>query len=410
MALHAKLSASSAHCWMNCPGAIKAQEPFPDKGSTYADEGTAAHMLASRCLNEEVDAWHYLAESVDIDMRDSLCIFTPTDEDLADKARRIFEIDDEMVNSVQEYLDLVREHLYETEGATLFVEQRVEFSDWVNEGFGTADAIVVAPGTLKIFDLKYGRGVAVVAKENEQAQLYALGVLQEFEFLGLIEGIDEVTLYISQPRKNGTNDWDVSVTDLLKFGERVKECAIAAEAEDAPRVPGEKQCQWCRAKSDCKELADASMEELVGEFAEWEAQMQDDEFELDDPDLIGDNLRLAIMDKAPLIKKFLGAIEDRIFEETADGKHEGRYKMVEGRSNRRWKDKEAALKALKRATSAAQASKSEIISPTAAEKLLGKGHSLLAKHVVKPIGKSTLARWDDKRPEVGFRDAEFDGQ
>lgn len=221
-----------------------------DKSSEFADEGTAAHFLASECLEGEHDAKFFLGKQIEVGA-DETCWLGMTGQ----VGARVFEVDADMCREVQKYIDYVRE---EARGGELHVEQRLPiFGGAIPDQFGTSDAVIIFPKKLKDVDFKYGRGVQVFAEESEQLMLYALGALDEFDLLGEIE---EVELTIFQPRLNHVDTWTCSVEHLRAFEQR----AIAAGklalklAEDAEQSqgaigaaylnPGADQCRFCKAK------------------------------------------------------------------------------------------------------------------------------------------------------------------
>ena len=357
---HAVLSASGSTQWLSCPGSRKAQEGYEDKSSVFAVEGSRAHELADICLKDGGDAQGLLGEEI-------------MGED----------IPQEMCDYVQEYLDYVRS--FEGGNTKLFTEQRVDFSNVVEGGFGTLDAAVLeyATGLCHIFDLKYGKGVSVFAFENTQAQLYALGLLND---LGWMDAIKSFRIHIVQPRKDSTTTWDVTVKELELFAAFATERSELAMTDSAPRVPGEKQCEWCKAKADCGVLATFVEETIMAEF---------DDLNLDDPKKIGNNRKKTIIDNKKLIEKFLDAVEASIFEEINDGGTFPGYKLVHGRSNRKWSaDAEEFL--IEKLGDTAY--KRKLLTITDAEKLLGKGK--LDEFTVKPEGKPTLALESDKRDAI----------
>ncbi len=355
---HALLSASGSAQWLNCPGSVNASKGFKDSSSPFAEEGTHAHEVADLCLRHERDADYYAKRKV---------------------LKKV--VPPEMIGFVQEYLDYVR--AYETATSTLMTEERVDFSNVVPEGFGTMDAAVIDGKTAHIFDLKYGQGVQVQAYENTQAQLYALGLLNE---LAWMDEIEEFVIHIVMPRKVTPEPWKISVKDLKLFGEYATERAELAMTDSAPRVPGDKQCQWCKAKADCEQLATFVEETICAEF--------DD---LDDlsADRLNDSRKKAILDNKKLIEEFLKAVETSVYERIDSGKEFPGYKIVAGRSIRVWTEEAEAWLKKKLKT---KAFVKNLIGITAAEKLLGKGS--IDEVTFKPVGKPTLALESDPKPAI----------
>lgn len=248
---HAKLSPSGAHRWIACAGSLAMESGIEDKGSEFAAEGTAAHFLASECLEGEHDAKFFLGRRILVGVRETMWT-----ELTAPKGASIFTADADMCREVQKYIDAVREA---AQGGELHVEQRLPiFGGVIPDQFGTSDAVVVFPKLLKVGDLKYGRGVQVFAEENEQGMLYALGALDEFDLLGDIEQV-EITIY--QPRLNHTDSWTCSVEHLREFEQRAIAAGkhalaiIDAAPFGAPGTytnelnPGPDQCRFCEAKA-----------------------------------------------------------------------------------------------------------------------------------------------------------------
>jgi len=352
MSAHAKLSPSSAHRWLNCPGSIHAEKSYENTDSIHSLEGTKAHEVAEWCLNNHKDTdWPDLP----FDIKD----------------------DQEMVQYVQEYVDYVRTFYHKR--STVEVEVRLDLSKYVPQSFGTADAIVmdVKAKTLHVIDLKYGKGVMVSAKGNDQLRLYALGAYQKYKDDTEIE---YVHCHIVQPRKYNYDCEELTVKELKKYGKSVKPRAKLATQEDAPRAPGEKQCQWCKAKADCPALFDFTNKVVGGEFDNLDEAKLDDE------------AKRMLLDNEKLISSFISAIREQVTERLLMGEEFPGYKIVEGRSTRQWQDgtEEKMVEAI-----GEDAYTKKLIGVTAALKLIGK--EFVDTNTYKPPGKPTLAHESDKR-------------
>ena len=355
---HALLSASGSERWLNCPGSIAACADYPSTTSAAAEEGTLAHEMAE---------FHLVNES------------NPEETDF------------EMGEYVQIYLDLVR-----ALPGQAFIEHRVDFSDYAPDGFGTSDYISLDEDskTLYVADLKYGKGIKVFAENNTQMRLYALGALNAFEH---ITEIEKISMIICQPRLNWIDEWTISVDELLKWGEWVKQRAELALTDDAPRVPGEKQCQWCQHKAKCPELLELTEATLMAEFDNLVPVNR----------LTDDELR-NVLQHAKLITSWLSAVEEYVKERAESPEGFKGYKLVEGRSVRDWTNAEQAAIALSGSYSEDQLFERSFLSPAKAEKLVGKKNiALIEGLIVKKEGKPTLVPDSDPRPAIGFSVDDF---
>jgi len=369
---HAKLSASGSSKWLNCPGSVEAESKIPNKQSVYAEEGTLAHELADICLKKGLEAKKYIGYDI---------LYAPEKSGI---------ITEEMAKFVQEYIDYVLAH--ETKNSQLYTEDRVDFSNIVPDGFGTMDAAILDydTGICHIFDLKYGKGVPVDAVENTQAQLYALGFYNELKCLDVIKSFK---IHIVQPRIFNYSSWEITLDDLVKFGEYASKKANEALAPNAPRTPGEKQCKWCNAKATCPALKEYTEDIISSSF---EDLNEDKAKELGySIDVTADNDLKLILDNKKLIEDYLKSVEEYVYDRVLIGEKFKGYKLVEGRSNRKWIDEAEEILKNKLGDDAYE---KKLIGITAAGKKLKKDE--VEKLTYKPEGKLQLVPVSDKRKEV----------
>lgn len=367
---HSIYSASGAHRWMSCPPSAQLEQQFPNETSTYAEEGTAAHDLAEHKLKKALK------------MRSK----KPTSPYHSDEM-------DEMTDLYVEYcLELIEKSKETCQDLQILIEQKLDFSDYVSEGFGTGDLVVVGNGTLHVVDLKYGRGVIVSAEKNPQMMLYALGALSLFDMLYEIE---KVSMAIVQPRVDNFSIWEISVEELLKWAEdELKPKALLASTGGGEFCAGD-HCRFCRAKNQCRARAVKNLELLKYEFQ--------------DPALLTDEEIAEIIGLAEELAKWAGDIYTYA---TALAINEGRqwdgFKLVEGRTRRTYSDETAVAEAAKEA-GYTDIFKQSLITITEMEKLMGKKKfkDLLGSLVEKPKGKLTLVSETDKRQAVDPIHAEF---
>lgn len=386
MTAHAKLSASGAHRWMVCPASVALEAKLPESSTTFANEGSAAHAVAAAALTDDKDVRGFVGWWYD-PSTDALSA-TP----LVDVENAV-EITEEFVDPVQQYVDTVRSIAKDAD--EVLIETRVNFDQWVPGAFGTADAVVIKEDHATIIDMKYGKGVKVDAEGNSQAQLYALGALQELDYLYDVKRFDIV---IHQPRLDHVSEWSITRDELLKFGELVKKRAAETESPNAEAVPGESQCRFCRAKATCKALAKVALDTARLDFND--AQPDAAELTVDE---VAD-----VLNREPLITGFLKAVRAHATEEAKRGRKVPGFKLVEGRSVRRWSDESAAITALKKMrVKKADMVEEKLISPPKAQKLLGARFSRVEQLVFKPPGALTLAPASDKRRAVSTAQDDF---
>jgi len=401
---HAKLSASGSSKWLNCPGSVEAESKISNKPSVYAEEGTLAHELADICLKNYINSC-----ALNNDYKSALDRIGEIIECESDEKVISTVVTEEMAKFVQEYIDYVL--AYETKNSQLYTESKVDFSNIVPEGFGTSDAAIIDydTGICHIFDLKYGKGVEVTAIKNTQAQLYALGFYNELKCLDVIKSFK---IHIVQPRIYNYSSWEITLDDLVKFGEYASKKANEALSSNAPRIPGEKQCEWCNAKATCPALKKHTEDTILSSF---ENLNKDEEYEFctdDTKDLLVGNdndaptqqelypylndkqLKL-ILDNKNLIENFLKSVEEHIYDRLLNGEKFEGYKLVESSSKRKWVDNAEEILKNKLGEDAYE---KKLIGITAAGKKLKKDE--IEELTYKPKGKIKLAPSFDKRKEV----------
>lgn len=385
MAKHALLSASGAHRWLECTPSAQLELQFPQSTSEYAEEGTAAHELC------ELTARYWLGEISEAEY-----------ENQRDELAKGKYYNAEMQECANDYAKFVAEKTAaarETcEDAFTALEVRVDFSKYVKDGFGTGDCIIVSDNVLEIIDFKYGKGVRVEAAGNPQMKLYALGAYLEYNTLF---DIDSVRMTIFQPRLSGVQSSDeITVKELLEWAEKyVKPRAKLAYKGEGEFVPSEEVCKFCRAKAQCKARADKNLKLFD---------------EAPDVLLLTPEDAGKILEQAGDIQSWLADLESLVSSTLLAGQPVEGWKMVEGRSNRRFADELKVVDAMKAAGyDESLLYERKLITLTQMEKDFGKKAvaETLGELIVKPQGKPTLAPAKDKRPEFRPEEqllAEFD--
>lgn len=364
---HALLSASSAVRWLNCPPSARLTENMPDSESTYAAEGTLAHALAElkvRKKFEKMKKSEYDTRLAEI-QKDPL--YTP-----------------EMDGHTDTYLEYILEitHSYNKVKPYVVVEKRLDYSAYVPGGFGTGDCVMLCKSDLHIFDFKYGKGVPVIAEDNPQLQLYALGALAEYVFL---YDIQTVTLHIIQPRLDSKSDFHISADKLTAWGEHIRPVAELADKGDGEYNSGD-WCRFCKAKATCRKRAE--------DFFAMEDNINMPKELLSDSE-IGEALK-----RAQSLKNWVTEIEEYALNAILTGSKISGWKAVEGTSRRKITDIDKAFDILKKeGYDESLLYEKQPIGVPALEKLVTKKRlgELLEGLIVKPQGKPALAPESDRR-------------
>ena len=355
---HALLSASSSSRWLKCPPSALAATLYENADTVYTREGTLAHEVAEVMASGR-----------------ACSVYTGPDNQEADK---------EMIDCAAGYRDYIKEQL-KSDSAVVLLEQRLDFSPWVPDGFGTGDCILLQNRELHVIDYKYGRGVAVSAEGNTQMRLYGLGALNDY---GDIYDIDEVVLHIYQPRMNNVSVERLSREELLSWGEEIKPIALLAAEGKGDFNSGE-HCRFCPHAGACPKLAEDCMkivdinggQAAVPTLPPWK---------------ISD-----ILKSEPMISAWLRAVKDRALSSLLDGEEVPGFKVVEGKlGNRAWTSEEEVINALSQAgVSPEDYLETRLRSPAGLDKAIGKKKvaELLSNLIDRSPGAPTVVPESDKR-------------
>lgn len=362
--VHSVLGASAADRWMNCTPSAQLTAGMEDETTTFAAEGTAAHALCEWKVRK--------ALKMRAGRRPTSDYWTDEMEEFTDDYRDFI-------------MDLVGQAKQHCKDPVTLIEQHLDFSCYVPDGFGTGDFLLVADKELNVVDFKYGRGVAVYADHNPQMMLYALGALNLFDCL---YDIEQVTMTIFQPRLSSISTWTITAAELYQWAEEV----LKPKAELAAKGEGEfvsgSWCRFCKARNTCRARAESFLELAKMEFQP--------------PVLLSDEEVAEVMEKADELSKWANDVMAYVQAEAIEnGKHWNGYKLVEGRSVRKFSD-EAKVEAAAKEAGYTDIYNKSLITLTAFEKLMGKKTfaDVLGQYVTKPAGKLTLVPVSDKRPEV----------
>lgn len=376
---HALLSASGAKRWMACTPSARLEEQFEDTTSSFAEEGTLAHEISEEMLREALDL-----------------IKPATLKRKITKFKKHELFAEEMLDYCQQYTDLVMERynaaLALDKSAQISIEERLDFSAWVPDGFGTGDTVIICSEYIEVIDLKYGKGVKVDAVDNPQMRLYGLGAYDAYY---LLYGFKEISMTIVQPRLDHIDTETMAISDLLDWGENdVTPKATLADAGEGEFCAGE-HCKFCKARYTCKARADHNLEMAKYEFTEPSLLTVDQ---------IGD-----ILAKAEELQKWAKDLQGYALDQAENhGVKFPGWKLVEGRSNRKYTDEDAVASSLElEGFTEEQIYNKKIKGVTELTKSLGKKKfsEYVDPFIIKPPGKPALVPESDKRPELNSTEA-----
>ncbi len=366
MSGHAFLSPSASHRWLNCPPSAKLCAEVPDASSPYAQQGTDAHSLCA-----------YLVEKA-------------LGRDTRDPTGTLKYYDAEMQECAEGYASFVMEE-YERAKQTcpdtaVLIEQKVDFSPWVKGGTGTADCILLADGMAEVIDYKHGLGIMVSAESEEfggnpQLMCYCLGVLEMFDG---IYNIDTIKMSIYQPRRENVSTYTMSKADLLQWANGTLAPTALLAQEGKGEFQAGNHCQFCKVKAACRKRAEYNLELARYDF-EMPATLEEHEID-------------AILLKADQLISWASDVKEYALNQALQGTDYSHFKVVEGRSNRKYTNEDDVAKTVMAA--GYDPYEKSILGITAMSKLLGKKkfNELLGSLICKPQGKPTLVSKSDKRP------------
>lgn len=356
---HALLSPSSSERWINCPPSAK-KNTDSDTGSSYAQQGTDAHTLCEFKVNQALG------------------------HKVRDPTENLTYFDDEMADCTDAYCEFVMEQVQLAKQSCsdplILVEQRLDFTRWVAGSFGTSDCIIVADGTLTVIDFKYGVGILVEADNNSQMRMYALGALNLFESL---YDIQKIRMAIFQPRRDNVSIAELTKDELLHWADETLIPAATLASKGEGEYKAGKHCQFCKIKATCRKRTEYNLQMAQYEFAV--------------PNTLDNEEISVILERADTFVGWVNDVKEYALEQALSGQIFPGFKVVEGRSNRRYINDESVAEAVKNAGYDPYDKK--LLGITAMTKLLGKKkfENILGSFIEKPKGKPTLVPLSDKR-------------
>lgn len=368
--VHAVLSPSASHIWLNCPPAAKLSARFKDNGSPYAAQGTEAHILSE----------HKLKLALGLETTDP---------------RNGMEfLDEEMEECSDDYVAFIQEKIAKAGSEhgkpAVLIEQKVDYSRWVPEGFGYADCILISEGHVDVIDLKYGVGVPVDADHNSQFMLYALGTIDLLDFLYEIQ---DVTVTAFQPRIHNISSFTISKAELLEWAEKTLKPKAQLAWEGSGEFKAGDHCRFCKAKACCRKRAEMNLELAKYDFAP--------------PEELTPLEIAAILGKADELSSWVKDISQFALERALRGEKFEGWKLVEGRSVRKFSDEEKVAEAA--IAAGYEPYEKNLLGIIAMEKLMGKKKfgEIMGGYIEKPAGKPTLVPESDKRPALDTAAEDF---
>lgn len=367
---HALLGPSSSKMWINCNPSARLNESLEDVESSFAAEGTRAHLVCENKLLKALGQPHEILE--------------PSEEF---DNEEIDACSDDYVNFVMECYEEAKS---KCKDPIVLIEQYLDLTRWIPESFGTGDSIVAGDGTLYVIDYKHGKGVRVESQGNTQTMIYALGALEIFDCL---YEINEISMTIFQPRLGNVSTTVIKKDELLKWADEI----LIPNAERAFKGEGKASCgDWCRfckSKAMCRERANFNMALASKEFAEGPL-LTDEEIE-------------EVLMKVDGLVSWASEIKDYAFQRALSGYKFEHFKLVAGRANRKYSDEEAVANAV--IDMGMDPYDKKVCSITEMQKRIGKKNmETLSQFIVKPEGKPTLVERSDKRPELEINSAKDD--
>ena len=375
---HARLNASSSHRWMMCPPSVKLSEQFADKPSPYAEEGTFLHELC------ELKLHRYLGDMVPELIEEQYAEHRDNDF-YSDEAE---SVTDEYVAFCIETIEAVR---LSCPDPLIMVEHRLDYSEYVPEGFGTGDLVIVADGVIEVIDFKGGRGVRVDANRNSQLMLYGLGALLEFDPL---YDIHTVRMTIVQPRLSNTSTYEITAQELIRWAETEVRPKAMLAYEGAGEFCAGEWCRFCKARYTCRKRSEYHMRLAEHDFRQ--------------PDLLSDEEIADILPVADSLNSWVQDLLAYATQAAVNGKSWPGYKLVAGRTVRKYTSEAEVIKA---ATEAGYTDiyKTTLLGVGDLEKRMGRKRfgEVLGKFIIKPAGAPTLVPETDARKPYSDAASDF---